>query len=343
MTSTLEPRNLTMTTKNHSKNWQVALRAGALAAIAAAGTGALAQGAYPSKPIQVIVPLQSGSAADVATRVVLAKVGENMKASFVIENQPGAAGLLGAERVVRAAPDGYTLGGITDSVLNYAVNLQAKVNFDPIGDFQPVSQMANISWVLVANAAYPARTLPELIAQAKAQPKRIDYATGGIGSPHHIAMELFSAANAVQLTHVPYKGATQATTDVAGGQVPVMFSAVSVALPLITDGKLRALAQPNDKRSGLLPNVPTFAEAGAPAFQFSTWLGLYAPKGTPAAIVDRLNAEVAKAVADPGVRERLLGLGLEPVGSTPAQLGELTKNGHARVGKAIRDAGIKAE
>jgi tripartite-type tricarboxylate transporter receptor subunit TctC len=181
------------------------------------------------------------------------------------------------------------------------------------------------------------------VSQAHAQPRKIDYASGGPGSPHHIAMELFSSANKVQLTHVPYKGATQATLDVAGGQVPVMFSAISVALPLIKDGKLRPLAQPAETRSSLLPNVPTFAEAGAPAFNFSTWLGLYAPKGTPKAIVDRLNAEVARAVADPGVRERLLGLGLDPVASTPAQLGEITRTGHARVGKAIRDAGIKPE
>jgi tripartite-type tricarboxylate transporter receptor subunit TctC len=156
-------------------------------------------------------------------------------------------------------------------------------------------------------------------------------------------MELFAAANNVQLTHVPYKGATQATMDVAGGQVPVMFSAISVALPLIKEGRLRALAQPAERRSTLLPEVPTFAEAGLPAFNFSTWLGLYAPKGTPKPIVDRLNAEVARALADPGVRERLQGLGLEPSPSTPAQLGELTRTGHARIGNVIRAAGIKAE
>ena len=312
-------------------------------AVAGAGAAALAQGTYPNKPIQVIVPLQAGSAADVATRVVLGKVSENMKATFVIENQAGVSGLLGAEKVARAAPDGYTLGGITDSVLNYAVNLAAKVNFDPLGDFQPVSQMANIAWVLVVHQGHAAKSVPDLLAQAKAQPKALNYASAGNGSPHHVSMELFSAANKVQLTHVPYKGATQATTDVAGGQVPVMFSALSVALPLLNDGRLRALAQPNDKRSALLPNVPTFAEAGVPSFIFSTWLGLYAPKGTPAPVVERLNAEVAKAVADPAVRTRLLALGLEPLGSTPAQLGEMTQAGHARVGKAIRDAGIKAE
>ncbi|MBN9410736.1 MAG: tripartite tricarboxylate transporter substrate binding protein [Burkholderiales bacterium] len=311
-------------------------------ALLAASGAALAQAAYPAKPIQVIVPLQAGSAADVGTRVVLGKVGENMGASFAIENQPGASGLVGADRIARAAPDGYVLGGITDSVLNYAVNLAAKTSFDPLNDFEPVSRMANIAWVLVANNnAF--KTPGELVTQAQAQPRKLDYASAGPGSPHHIAMELFSTANKVQMTHVPYKGATQATMDVAGGQVPVMFSAISVALPLIKDGKLRPLAQPAERRSSLLPDVPTFTEAGMPAFNFSTWLGLYAPKGTPRAIVDRLNAEVARALADPAVRDRLLGLGLDPSPSTPAQLGELTRTGHARIGKVIRDAGIKAE
>lgn len=320
---------------------RAALSAALMAAVAAPGA-VLAQAGYPSRPIQVIVPLQAGSAADVGTRVVLGKVGENMGTSFAIENQPGASGLVGADRIARAAPDGYMLGGITDSVLNYAVNLAAKTSFDPLNDFEPISRMANIAWVLVANNN-AAKSVTELVGQAQAQPRKIDYASGGPGSPHHIAMELFSAANKVKLTHVPYKGATQATMDVVGGQVPVMFSAISVALPMIKDGKLRPLAQPADRRSSLLPNVPTFTEAGMPAFNFSTWLGLYAPKGTPKAIVDRLNAEVARAVADPGVRERLLGLGLDPVPSTPAELGELTRTGHARVGKAIRDAGIKPE
>ena len=319
-----------------------ALLSAPMLAVLAAPATVWSQASYPNKPIQVIVPLQAGSAADVGTRVVLGKVGENMGASFAIENQPGASGLVGADRIARAAPDGYTLGGITDSVLNYAVNLAARTSFDPLNDFEPVSRMANIAWVLVANNN-AAKTVNELVAQAQAQPKKLDYASGGNGSPHHIAMELFSAANKVQLTHVPYKGATQATTDVAGGQVPVMFSAVSVALPMIKDGKLRALAQPAERRSALLPDVPTFTEVGLPSFNFSTWLGLYAPKGTPKPIIDRLNAEVARALTDPGVRERLMGLGLDPLCSTPAQLGELTRTGHARIGKVIRDAGIKAE
>jgi tripartite-type tricarboxylate transporter receptor subunit TctC len=299
--------------------------------------------AYPNHSIMVIVPLQAGSAADVATRVVLGRVSENMKQSFIIENQAGVSGLLGAERISRAAPDGYTLGGITDSVLNYAVNLAAHLTFDPLKDFTPISQMANISWVLVANKDFRGKSLTDLIAMAKAQPRKIDFASAGVGSPHHIAMELFAGANGIKLNHVPYKGASQATVDVAGGQVPVMFSAVSVVQPFLQNGKLRALAQPNLTRSPLLPDVPTFAEAGAPAFSFATWLGLYGPKGMPQPIVERLNKEVGRAIADPTVNKRLIALGFEPVASTPDQLGTLTQTGYARVGRAIRDAGIQRE
>ncbi|CAN5258691.1 tripartite tricarboxylate transporter substrate binding protein [soil metagenome] len=325
---------------NPSMTLRALVAAGVCLALPATGWAA---DAYPSKPIQVLVPLQVGTAADVATRVILDKVAINMKQSFIIENLPGVSGLLAAERISRAAPDGYTLGGITDSVLNYAANLTERLNFDPVDGFEPISQMANISWVLVANTSADIRTVGDLIEKAKAKPGGIDYATGGVGSPHHISMELFAKDNGIKLNQVPYKGAAAATNDVAGGHVPVMFSAVSVVAPLLADGRLHALAQPNEKRSGLLPDVPTFAEAGVKPFVFSTWLGLYAPKGTPKAIVERLNAEVAKAVADPAVRERLLALGLEPVRSTPAQLYDLTKAGYGRVGKAVKDAGIKPE
>jgi tripartite-type tricarboxylate transporter receptor subunit TctC len=303
---------------------------------------ATAQGTYPHRPIQVIVPLQAASAADVGTRIVLAKVSENMGATIAVENVPGASGLVGADRIARAHPDGYVLGGITDSVLNYAVNLAPRVGFDPVNDFQPITRLADIAWVLVAQANGPT-SVHDLIARAKQQPRKIDYASGGVGSPHHIAMELFSIANGVELTHVPYKGATQATADVAGGQVPVMFSAISVALPLIKEGKLRPLAQPAATRSVLLPDVPTFAEAGLPPFEFSTWLGLYAPKGTAREIVERLNAEVRRALQDPAVRDKLLALGLDPQPSTSEQLGEQTRNGYHRIGQVIRDAGIKPQ
>jgi tripartite-type tricarboxylate transporter receptor subunit TctC len=313
----------------------------ALATLPLAGA-AWAQ-AWPAKPIILLVPLQAGSAGDVVLRAVAQRMGEGLKQSVVVENQAGVSGLLGAERVSRAAPDGYLIGGISDSVLNYATQLTDKLNFDPLGGFEPVGLVANIAWVLVANPSLGVKTLPEFIAAARQQPGKIDYASAGNGSPHHISMELLKASSGISLTHIPYKGATQSITDVVGGRVPVAMSAVSVVLPFIKGGKLVALAVPQAQRSPLLPEVPTFAEAGMPNFQFSTWVGMYAPKGTPRAIVERLNAELRKAVGDPALKDHLLALGLEPVASTPEQLGEMTRAGHARVGKLIKDAGIKPE
>lgn len=298
---------------------------------------------YPVRPVTLLVPLQSGSAGDVVLRAVAQKMAEGLGQPIVVENQAGASGLLGAERVSRAPPDGYLVGGISDSVLAYATQLTERPGFDPIAGFEPVGMVADVSWVLVAHPSLGARTLREFVAAAKARPGRIDFASAGVGSPHHIGMELFERAAGIQVTHIPYKGATQALTDVAAGTVPVMLTATSVALPFIRDGRLVALAVPQDARSPLLPQVPTFAEAGMPDFRFATWVAMYAPRGTPRAIVDRLNAELSKAVADPAVRERLLPLGLVPVGSTPDQLRETTRAQHARIGKLIRDAGIKAE
>ncbi len=303
---------------------------------------ALAQ-TYPEKPITLLVPLQAGSAGDTVLRVVAQKMADNMKQAIVIENQAGVSGLLGAERVSRAPPDGYLIGGISDSVLNFAANLVEKVNFDPVNSFEPVTLVANVSWVLVANPALGAKTLGDLMSQARAKPGVIDYASAGNGSPHHIAMEMLTRPQRITMNHIPYKGASQSLIDVVSGQVPVMFSATSVALPFIKQGKLIALGVPAAKRSPLLPDVPTFAEGGVAGFNFATWVAMYAPKGTPAPIVNRLNAEVRKALEDSAVREKLLSLGLEPAPNTPAQLAKMTADGNAAVKKIIKDAGIKVE
>lgn len=303
---------------------------------------ALAQ-TYPEKPITLLVPLQAGSAGDTVLRVVAQKMADNMKQAIVIENQAGVSGLLGAERVSRAPPDGYLIGGISDSVLNFAANLVEKVNFDPVNSFEPVTLVANVSWVLVANPALGAKTLGDLMSQARAKPGVIDYASAGNGSPHHIAMEMLTRPQRITMNHIPYKGASQSLIDVVSGQVPVMFSATSVALPFIKQGKLIALGVPAAKRSPLLPDVPTFAEGGVAGFNFATWVAMYAPKGTPAPIVNRLNAEVRKALEDSAVREKLLSLGLEPAPTTPAQLAKMTADGNAAVKKIIKDAGIKVE
>jgi tripartite-type tricarboxylate transporter receptor subunit TctC len=311
------------------------------AALAAAG-GARAQ-AYPSKPITMLLPLTVGSAGDVALRLVAQRMSERMGQPIVIENQPGAAGLVGTERIARAAPDGYLLGGVGDSIVNFAANLAPKLNFDPVEGLQPVGLVANIPWVLAVHSGFRAKTLSAFVAAAKAEPGRIDYASTGMGSASHIGMEMFAAQAGIRMNHVPYKGATPAANDVAGGQVAAVFAAVSVVLPHIKAGRMVALGVPAERRSALLPEAPTFAEAGLPGFDFVTWVGLVAPRGTPRAAVDRINAELANALQDASIRERLLTQGLEPATSTPEQLGERLRTGHARVAKIIRDNNIKAE
>lgn len=311
------------------------------AALAAAGR-ARAQ-AYPAKPITMLLPLTVGSAGDVALRLVAQRMSERLGQPIVIENQPGAAGLVGTERIARAAPDGYLLGGVGDSILNFAANLAPKLNFDPVEGLQPVGLVANIPWVLAVHSGFRAKTLTDFVAAAKAEPGRIDYASTGMGSASHIGMEMFAAQAGIRMNHVPYKGATPAANDVAGGQVAAVFAAVSVVLPHIRSGRMLALGVPADRRSALLAEAPTFAEAGLPGFDFVTWVGLVAPRGTPRAAVDRINAEIAHALQDAGIRERLLAQGLEPATSTPEQLGERMRTGHARVAKIIRDNNIKAE
>jgi len=298
---------------------------------------------YPEKTITMLVPLQVGSAGDTVLRVVAQKMSDNMKQAIVIENQAGVSGLLGAERVSRSTPDGYLIGGISDSVLNFATNLAEKVNFDPVGGFEPISLVANVSWVLVANPSLGAKTIGDLMTLARAKPGTIDYASAGSGSPHHIAMEMLTRPQRISMKHIPYKGATQSLIDVVSGQVPVMFSATSVALPFIKQGKLVALGVPNEKRSPLLPDVPTFAEGGISNFNFATWVAMFAPKGTAGPIINRLNLEVRKALEDPAVKDKLLSLGLEPAPTTTTQLAKMMSDGNASIRKIIKDAGIKAE
>lgn len=313
-------------------------------AIACLGTRlATAQTAYPSRTITMMLPLTAGSAGDVALRLVGQKMAESMQQAVVVENQPGAAGLLGTERVVRAPADGYFIGGIGDSVLNYAANLAPKINFNPMTDLEPVALVATIPWTLVVHPQFGPKTLEEFIARARANPGKIDYGSTGPGSASHVGMEMLAAQVKVSLNHIPYKGATPSVNDLVGGQVNAVFSAVSVVLPFVKSGKLLALGVPLEARSPLLPDVPTFAEAGIPDFNFTTWVALFAPRGTPRAVIDRLNAETAKAVADPGLRNRLLALGLEPKTATPEQLRRLVATGHARVAAIVKQANIKVD
>src|ERR1700729_3583866 len=270
-----------------------------------AGSHAIAQTAYPNRPIKMIVPLAAASAVDVAARIVTQKMSENMGQQIVIINQPGASGLIGAEQVAKAEPDGYTIGGFNDSVMTMVPNLHASMPWDIIRDFEPVSLVATVEWGLIAGNKTPYKTAADLIAAAKAAPGKIDYGSGGPGSPQHLAMALFASEAGISLTHVPYKGATQAATDVAGGQIPVAFQGLGTVASLVRGGQVKLLGVTTERRLPSFPDVPTVSESGLPGFFFNSWFAILAPAGTPKEIVARLNAEALKALADSQARKKL--------------------------------------
>ena len=298
---------------------------------------------YPNKPIRMIVPLAAGSAVDAAARIVAQKMGQNMGQAIVIENQAGAAGLIGAGSVAKAAADGYTLGGFNDSIMTMLPNLQAKMPWDILKDFDPVSLVATVEWGLVVNAEGPLRSAADLIGAARQAPGKINYGTGGNGSPQHIAMALFASQAKLQMTHVPYKGATQAAMGVAGKEVDAAFQGIATVNALVKAGKLRLVGVTTPRRMPQFPDVPTVSESGLPGFEFNSWFAMMAPAGTPKPILQYLSAEVSKALADPEVREKLNAQGLTPRGTTPDDLGKAMRVQLTRYGELIRQNGITAE
>jgi tripartite-type tricarboxylate transporter receptor subunit TctC len=312
-------------------------------ALLAAGPASFAQASYPDRPIKMIIPLAAASASDVAARIVTQKMGESMGQQFVIINQPGASGLIGAEQVAHADPDGYTIGGFNDSIMTMVPNLQARMPWDILRDFEPVSLVATIEWGLIAGKDTPYKTAADLIAAAKAAPGRIDYASGGPGSPQHLAMAMFASTAGISLTHVPYKGATQAAADVAAGQIPVSFQGLGTVAPLVRGGQVKLIGVSTERRLQQFADVPTISESGLPGFQFNSWFAILAPAGTPKDIVARLNAEVVKALGDEDVRRKLADLGFVVRGSSPEELGALTRDQLAKYGRLIKDMGIGNE
>jgi tripartite-type tricarboxylate transporter receptor subunit TctC len=311
-----------------------------LLALVAGSSTALAQGNYPDRPIKMIVPLAAASAVDVAARIVTQKMADNMGQQIVIINQPGASGLIGAEQVARAEPDGYTIGGFNDSVMTMVPNLQSKMRWDILKDFAPVSLVATVEWGLIAGNQTSYKSAADLIAAAKAAPGKIDYSSGGPGSPQHLAMAMFASSAGISLNHVPYKGATQAATDIASGQIPVGFQGLGTVAALVRGGQLRLIAVSTEKRLPQFSDVPTVAESGLPGFFFDSWFAMLAPAGTPKEIIARLNAEVVKAIGDPGVRHKLEDLGFAVRGSSPEELGALTRDQLAKYARVIKEMGI---
>jgi len=304
---------------------------------------AAAQTGYPNRPIKMIIPLAAASAVDNAARIVTQKMSQNMGQQIVVENQPGAAGQIGATVVAKAAPDGYTIGGFNDSIMTMLPNMGTKLPWDILKDFEPVSLVATIEWGLVANNNAPFKSAADLIAAAKANPGKIDYGSGGNGSPQHIAMALFANSAGVQMTHVPYKGASQAAAGVAAGDVPVAFQGLATVAGLARGGKLRLIGVATKERLPQFAEAPPVSESGMPGFEFNSWFTIMAPAGTPKEIVSRLHAEVVKALADPEVRARLIDQGLTPRGTTPDELARATRAQLTRYGKLFKEAGIKAE
>jgi tripartite-type tricarboxylate transporter receptor subunit TctC len=308
--------------------------------IAALPLSAGAQSAYPNKPIRMIVPLAAASAVDNAARLVAQKMSDSMGQNIVIENIPGASGLIGTERVAKAAPDGYTIGGFNDSIMTMLPNLNPKLNWDILRDFEPVSLVGTIEWGLAVSNDAPYKNAADLIAAAKANPGRINYASGGNGSPQHIAMALFASTAGINMTHIPYKGATQAALDVAAGQVPVTMQGIGTVAALIRGGKLRLLGVGTRGRLPAFPAAPTLSESGLPGFEFNSFFAITAPAGTPKDIVARLNAEIVKALADPDVREKLTALGFTIRGTSPEELNSVTRAQLAKYAQLIKAANI---
>ena len=314
-----------------------------VALLAPSVSQAQATGAYPNKPIRLIVPLAAGSAVDNAARIITQKIAVNIGQSIVIENLPGAAGLIGADKVAKAAPDGYTLGGFNDSIVTMLPNLQAKMPWDILRDFEPVSLVATIEWGLVVAANAPERNSADFIAAAKKSPGKINYGSGGNGSPQHIAMALFASQTALSLAHVPYKGATQAALGVAGGEVQASFQGLAAVTSLIRSGKLKLLGVSAPKRLAQFPDTPTISESGLAGFEFNSWFAMMAPAGTPKAVIQFWNAEISKALADPEVREKLVAQGLSPRGTNADELNKILRAQLTRYGELIKSAGITSE
>jgi tripartite-type tricarboxylate transporter receptor subunit TctC len=306
------------------------------------GAGMPAAAAYPEKAIHLVVGFPPGSQPDIVARLLGQQLALALGAPVVVENVAGAAGNIAADRVAKAAPDGYTLGLLSQThlVVNPALY---PLPYDPVKDFAPVSQVAVSPNMLVVHNAVPARNMGELVALAKAQPGALTFASSGSGSGTHMAAELFRSAAAVDIRHVPYKGVVAAIPDLLGGRVTMMFSPIPVVLPLVREGKLRALAVTSLQRSAAAPDVPTVAESGYPAFEATNWYGLLAPARTSSPIVHRLHLETVKALGSPELRRKLTDLGLEVMGNSPEAFAAAIRSEIPKWAKVIHDSGIKPD
>jgi tripartite-type tricarboxylate transporter receptor subunit TctC len=296
--------------------------------------------AYPSKPVRIIVGFTPGSATDVTARIFAQKLSEMWGVNVTVENMPGAGGTVGAAKAAKLPPDGYTLKYGANGAMTIAPGLYSKLGYDPVRDFAPVSLLLSMGSIVAVGNEVPVKSFQQLIALARAQPGKLSYASPGVGTPQHVGTELLKIMAGVDITHVPYKGAM--FTDVIAGRVTMTLQNAAAILPSVRDGKLRGVAQTSLERSPNIPEFPTVAESGFPGFEAVSWFGLLAPAGTPAIIVNKLHQDTMKVLAQPEVRASFTKLGLDPVGSTPAELASIIKSDIAKWMKVIKDAGITA-
>jgi tripartite-type tricarboxylate transporter receptor subunit TctC len=306
------------------------------AAAAAGGTD------YPSRPLRLIVPWVAGGGTDIVARIISPKLAEGLGQQIIIDNRPGVNGILGSNVAAKATPDGHTM--ILEAV-EHVINASTYVRlpYDTIRDFAPVALVAGHSLVLVVNPSFPGRTLPDLVALAKSKPGQITFGSWGEGSLAHLSGELTKNMAAIDMVHVPYKGAPQALVDVVGGRLSLIFTTMPTGIPLIRAGKLRALTVTSAKRLSYVPEIPTMIESGYPGFEVESWRGTFVPAGTPRRIVARLNGEFVKVLKMPEIRERVTAAGFEPMTSTPEQLDAFSKSELAKWAKVAKAAGVRIE
>ena len=322
-----------------SHNIRIAIASLALAAGVVAASPVVAED-YPTRPVTIIVASTPGGGTDIVSRIVGEQLSKQLGQPFVVQNLPGAGSLTGTEVAAKAAPDGYTLQTGLNASMAVNPSLFAHMPYDPIADFAPVGMMAEFPFAVVVSKKFPAHSIKELIALAKERPGAINYASAGIGTGQQLSMELFKLTTGTNLTHVPYRGAAPAYTDVISGQVPVFIDNLASALGQIKGGSVRALAVTSKTRSPLLPDVPTVEEAGVPGYTYYTWFGLWAPKKTPQLIIAKLHAELVTAVATPAVRARIAAVAGETMDMPLAEIEPFLKSEIAKWAKVVKQAGI---
>ena len=324
------------------RNFWKLIAATASVVTASVGMNAAAQGAYPARPVTVIVPQAAGGANDAIARIVAQKLTEVMGQSFIVDNLPGAGGNVGTAQAAKSKPDGYTLMLTTNSAQVINPFIYKSTGFDPVKDFEPVGLVASAGYVLVANSAFPANSVTDLITMAKAKPGQINYASAGNGTLNHLIGEMFKRSAGIDLVHVPYKGSGAAATDLAGGQIPVSIQSVPSSLPFLQSGKIKVLAVVNEKRLASMPNVPTIGET-LHGFGSTPWYGLLAPAGTPKDVIAKLQAGLAKALAGKDVADKLGAQGCEVLTSTPAQFAALIRDDLPRWSKIVKESGARVD